>query len=277
MRYSLRNGIVIKTENAAKPASQASKALSDYISCLDHVDSSFDYGCGKLRYLKTIAETTHTLTAVDSEIQIARMQAIDGEVTSVRDIARRSNCMAAVNVMEFSADRKEFDRGFCVNVLSAIPFHSVRRSVLNIIRQKLRPGGTCLFVVQYRNSDFKRMSKLPNARPWRDGFLIDSLRGFSFYGLISPQRLSALVVDAGFEIVDQYLDDGRIFLMASSPRKPLTEVEVLSETSFRFRVNQSATGNPSPAIVRPIDAPAVLLDRSVTSVTSPRYALGDLH
>lgn len=148
------------------------------------------------------------------------------------------------NSMEFSKSREEFDRGFCINVLSVIPFLSARRSVLNLIRQRLRPGGTCLFVVQYRNSDFGRMSKLPNARPWRDGFLIDSLRGFSFYGLISPQRLTALVVGSGFEVVDQDFDDGRMFLMARSPQKPLGEVEVVSETAFRVRLQQSAVPCP---------------------------------
>jgi SAM-dependent methyltransferase len=236
MHYSLGKGIVIKSENAAKPGMQASRPLSEYISRLDDVASSFDYGCGKLRYAKSILKTTEMLTVVDSEIQIGRTQTIQGQSTNIRDVARRSNRMQAANVLEFSKDRQKFDRGFCINVLSVIPFYSARRDVVSLMRQKLRPGGTCLFVVQYRNSDFNRMGKLPNARPWRDGILIDSLRGFSFYGLISPKRLIVLVINAGFEVVDEHLDDGRVFLMARSPRRALTEIEVVSEMNFATRV-----------------------------------------
>jgi len=238
MRYNLPCGVVIKTENAAKPDVQASRALIDYISRLKPVQSSFDYGCGKLRYLKPILSTTEMLTVVDSETQIGRKQTIHGNVTSIRDVVRRSNRVAAVNVMEFSHNRVEFDRAFCINVLSIIPFFSARRRVLGLIRQRLRPGGTCLFVVQYRNSDFTRMRTLPTACYWRDGFLIDSLRGFSFYGLISPQRLSVLVASAGFEVIDQTLDDGRVFLLACSPQKPSTVIEVVNETNFRVREKQ---------------------------------------
>lgn len=242
MHYKLREGVVIKTENAAKPDLQASKVLSHYISHLEPVASSFDYGCGKLRYTKPIMKTTDTLTVVDSEIQIGRIQTIHGNMTSIRDFARRSNRLEAVNVMEFSNNREAFDRAFCINVLSVIPFFSSRRRVLTLIRQRLRAGGMCLFVVQYRNSDFSRMGGLTNARPWRDGFLIDSLRGFSFYGLISPQRLTALVESCGFEIVDQILNDGSVFLLARSTRKALKEIEVVSEINFQVRDRRAAIG-----------------------------------
>jgi SAM-dependent methyltransferase len=245
MHYKLPNGIVIKSENAAKPDVQASKPLSDYISHLEAVGSSFDYGCGKLRYTDVILSTTDALTAVDSEVQISRTQVVHGDVTTIRNIARRSNRLTAVNVTEFPSGRAEFDRGFCLNVLSVIPFFSVRRRVLSVIRQRLRAGGTCVFVVQYRNSDFSRMSRLANAQPWRDGFLINSLRGFSFYALISPQRLATLVRNAGFQVIDQVLDNGRIFLMARSPSKPATEVAVVKETNFRTSVKQKRLSRPS--------------------------------
>lgn len=237
MHYSLGNGIVIKTENAAKPRVQASRVLSDVIARLDRVTKSFDYGCGKLRYLEPVLSTTDTLTLVDSEIQLGRIQRINGDVTTIRDTARQSNCLSAVNVLKFSRMREDFDRAFCINVLSVIPFYSARRHVLGLIRQRLRTGGTCLFAVQYRNSDFERMSNLPNAQSWRDGFLVRSLRGVSFYGLISPQRLASLVSGAGFEVLDQTLDDGRVFLMARSLAKPSTCVEVVSEANFRVRAD----------------------------------------
>jgi hypothetical protein len=163
-----------------------------------------------------ILETTDTLAIVDSEIQLSRDQMIRGKRTSIRSIVKQSNRVTAFSVDEFEKARKIWDRGFCINVLSVVPHHSARRRILHLIRSKLRSGGTCLFVVQYRNSDFERMKRLPNARPWRDGFIIDSLRGFSFYGLISPDRLEALILNAGFEVAKRTLHEGSAYIVAKS-------------------------------------------------------------
>ncbi len=235
MRYKIDSDIVIRSENAAKPARQASLYLSAIITDLDHVSCSFDYGCGKLRYQNAILQSTDTLVLVDSEVQLSRKQMVCGKHATIREAVQRSNRISAYNTTEFARLPQTFDRGFCINVLSIIPFLSVRRHVLHLIREKLRAGGTCLFVVQYRNSDFTRMRRMRNARPWRDGFLIDSLRGFSFYGLISPERLSAMLLSAGFEIVDRHLHEGSAFFLARSPtrRSPPTIMEISEEDNFR--------------------------------------------
>src|SRR5260370_40689503 len=143
-----------------------------------------------------------------------------GKLTTIRTATQRANRVSAHNVGEFSCLPETFERGFCINVLSVIPYYSARRHVLSSIRSKLRPRGTCLFVVQYRNSDFTRMRGMANARPWRDGFLIDSLRGFSFYALISPERLEAMVSQAGFEIVERKLNEGSVYLLARPHPRP---------------------------------------------------------
>jgi hypothetical protein len=217
VHYRLSSDILIKTENAAKPEKQSSSYLCYLISNLDPVSCSFDYGCGKLRYKEVILRTTDTLALVDSAVQLARKQTICGESTTVRKMVQRSNRVSAYSTTEFARLPTTFDRGFCINVLSVIPFYAIRWRGLLLIRKKLRPAGTCLFVLQYRNSDFSRMRGMPNARPWRDGFLIDSLRGFSFYGLTSPDRLASIVLSAGFEIVERTLNEGSVYLLARSP------------------------------------------------------------
>ena len=58
---------------------------------------------------------------------------------------------------------------------------------------------------------------MPNARRWRDGILVDSRRGSSYYGLISPPKMAAIVSEAGFEIVSRNLNEGSIYLMAKVP------------------------------------------------------------
>jgi hypothetical protein len=216
VHYKLGEGVVIKTENAAKPHNQTSAYLRSLILGLEPASSSFDYGCGKLRYKDLMLRVTDTLALVDSEMQIAREQMIWGKFTTIRASVQRSNRVNAYNTKEFANLGTKFDRGFCINVLSVIPIAAARDRVLRLIRGKLRAGGTCLFVVQYRNSDFTRMRRLPNARPFLDGFLINSLRGYSFYGLISPEKLSAMAVNAGFEVVKQTLNQGSAYLMVRS-------------------------------------------------------------
>jgi len=150
--------------------------------------------------------------------------------------------MTAHNTGEFGRLAAIFDRGFCVNVLSVIPFHAVRERALNLIRAKLRAGGTCLFVVQYRNSDFTRMSQMKNAKRWQDGYLINSRRGYSFYGLISPASLRVLVSGAGFEIIDCRINDGSAYLTARSPKlvKLPRSFDIDETNNFRIR-HQSAS------------------------------------
>jgi hypothetical protein len=219
MHYKLSRGIIVKTENAAKPERQASSFLKAILQKLPHVDASFDYGCGKLRYWKLIQSRTNTLALVDSEIQLSRQQLLLGAKTSIRKLIVQSNRSSALSETEFSELHMQFDRGFCINVLSVIPLFAARRHVLETIRSRLKKNGTCLFVVQYRNSDFTRMKAMSNARPWRDGFLIDSLRGWSFYGLIPPDRLCSLVQKAGFAIKEVRLNEGSVYLWATPEPK----------------------------------------------------------
>jgi hypothetical protein len=215
MRYKLASGIEIRTENAAKPESQQSKFLLDLISKLPHAASTFDYGCGKLRYQKAIADTTDVLAIVDSEVQLARLQILRGKKTSIRNIYKQSNRIQVYNDLEFRELKARFERGFCINILSVIPSYPRRRQVLDVIHGMLKRDGECLFVVQYSNSDFRRMRNMSNAKTWLDGFLIDSLRGHSFYGMISPDRLEASLKRAGFHVRKTILNEGSAYTWAT--------------------------------------------------------------
>jgi hypothetical protein len=212
MRYKLASGIEIRTENAAKPESQPSKFLLNLLANLPQVASAFDYGCGKLRYRGAIADTTDELAVVDSEVQLSRLQVLHGKETSIRDIFKQSNRIHVYSDVEFQKVSRRFERGFCINVLSVIPSYARRRQVLNLIHGKLRHDGECLFVVQYRNSDFTRMRKMRNAKPWLDGFLVDSFRGYSFYGMIRPDLLERALKRAGFRVRETKLNEGSAYI-----------------------------------------------------------------
>ena len=82
MHYEITPGIVVKTENAAKPESQASAFLKLLLADLPHVTASVDFGCGKLRYCDPILDKTDILASVDSEIQLSRMQILKGTTST---------------------------------------------------------------------------------------------------------------------------------------------------------------------------------------------------
>lgn len=216
MRYKIR-GNIIKSENAAKPASQPSAFLISLLRSFAHVERSVDFGSGKLRYTKVMLRGTNTLTLVDSDIQLSREQKLGGRITSVRKLIHSSNQIEVMNLKKFLQYSNYFDRGYCINVLSVIPILSVRQRVIQRLFRSLRAGGVCLFVVQYRNSDFTRMVQMRNARVWRKGLLIDSLRGHSYYGFIMPNELRQAVVSGGFLVSSLVLNEGSVYLTAKKP------------------------------------------------------------
>jgi hypothetical protein len=226
VRYRVEGGVLIKTENAAKSFHQRSKHLTNIIESLPPVSKTSDYGCGKLRYLDTILPTTETLAVVDSTIQLFRPQMLVGAFGSINEQMATSNRITALDLKQFRTIAGEFDRGFCINVLSVIPIPSVRVRVIESIRGALKDDGTCMFVVQYRNSDFTRMLKMPNARSWRDDILINSLRGYSYYALIPPDRLVSWVAARGLQVESLTLNDGSAYLLA---RKPMSNLSVKIE------------------------------------------------
>src|ERR1700694_1118977 len=138
MRYKISKEVIVRTENAAKPEKQGSSYLNALISKLIPVKSSFDFGCGKLRYQKAISKTTQTLALVDSEIQLSRTQMIRGRKGSIREALQKSNHTSTFTVGEFAKLPATFDRGFCVNVLSVIPSTTIRLRVVQLMRSKLR-------------------------------------------------------------------------------------------------------------------------------------------
>ena len=146
---------------------------------------------------------------------MSRTQVLRGKQTSIRNMFKQSNRLRVYNDREFRDLNTRFERGFCVNVLSVIPSYARRREILDVIHGKLKRDGECLFVVQYRNSDFTRMKKMANAKPWLDGFLVNSLRGYSFYGLIPPDRLEASLKRARFNVRETKLNEGSAYVWAT--------------------------------------------------------------
>lgn len=215
MRYRVRGAGLIRSENAAKPPAQKSKFVAELIRGLPRVEATLDYGAGKLRYLDEVMQTTDRLTVVDSTAQLERVQTVFGEKTSVREYLEERNSISVKTNKELIGGSDRFDRVFLMNVLQIVPIKSVRKAILRRLFDSLDTDGQILVSVQYRNSDFSRMARMPNAKRFRDGMLIEHLRGTSFYGFIMPKKLQCLVAEAGFCLDETKLHEGSCFIWAS--------------------------------------------------------------
>jgi len=205
----------IRSENAAKPASQASSALVDWIRRMDSVSAALDYGCGKLRYSGYLAAKCRRLTLVDCKIQVDRTQKIGGKDTTVRNYARKRwpHCRV-LSVEEFEGEQAKVDFILCANVLSTIPLENVRSQVLTKLSQSLTKQGRCLFVAQYQNSYFKKIATSKRAVRHLDGWILKTPKGNFYYGILRREILSALATAHGFQIIEAWIDGQSAYVLA---------------------------------------------------------------
>lgn len=202
MRYRVR-GCEIRSENAAKPASSAGKWLLEWIKRLDPLYEGLDLGCGKLRYTVPLAQRIRSVTAVDSKVQIDRLQTLFGSRSTIRKYASEHLCNVRVHAVEQKAwQRRAYDIVLCTNVLSAIPSTQVRDELVSCAHQRLRRRGLFLLTTQFQNSHFRYWADDPRASRYCDGFLVRGARGASFYALLNSEKLVALCRKAGLLVVD---------------------------------------------------------------------------
>ncbi len=206
MHYNVL-GHCIQTENSAKPRKQACGYLRDWILRHARLDSSLDYGCGKLRYSLELAHISRKLTLVDSEEQLRRCQLIEGNGTTIREYSRKAIPHSRVlSVAEFAEDRTRYDLIFCANVLPIIPSAKERSKVLEALRERLKQTGTCLFVCQYRNTYFSEMQNFEGAKAYLDGWVVIRQNGDStYYGLLPRPKVESLAIHHGFQIVKSWI------------------------------------------------------------------------
>ena len=216
VRYRAR-GLIIRSENAAKPGSQAGRQLINWITNTDKVSTALDYGCGKLRYSQYLLDSCDHLTLVDSDIQLKRTQTIFGEKTTIfQYIADHWPDARVLTIDQFKSDIEKYDLILCANVLPVIPRKDIRRRIIDGLLESLNDNGKCLFVVQYRNSEFIKMKNRDTSIDHYDGWIAQGSRGNSFYGLIRPKRLHAMVRRAGFRIVESWLHDGSAYVVCTT-------------------------------------------------------------
>lgn len=215
MHYNINQDIIIKSENAAKSNLQPNKYVLDYFKGIYNMDLVLDYGCGKLRYTIPLCNLAEKVIAIDSEEQITRKQRIWAEQTSIIDYSDRINNLQVYSIRENKWKSYKYDFILCSNILSAIPYDSERFEVLNNIKELLNYKGRALITTQYRNSYFSTYESRNNTFKYHDGWIIKNKSYYSFYGLISTERLVGYCNKGGLSIEKIDIHDGSSFITVS--------------------------------------------------------------
>lgn len=215
MHYKIGN-CLIKSENAAKSHKQQSIYLRNLINSEDKIESTLDYGCGKLRYSEILVSKSSKQVFIDSQLQLERQQIIHNERTSITEFVKikyRNASTIALENIDNIADK--FDFILCSNVISAIPCVNERSKSIKRIKRLLKNGGKALFVCQYKDIYFESYKSRADCEEYFDGFLIKNKKSYSFYGLITPIILEKLITDNGMKIIRKIDRKGSIYIYAN--------------------------------------------------------------
>jgi 2-polyprenyl-3-methyl-5-hydroxy-6-metoxy-1,4-benzoquinol methylase len=215
VRYKV-SGREIRSENAAKPHTQQSGVVADYLRSLTRVSAILDYGCGKLRYSNLIATLGRRVTFVDSTIQLTRLQRVRGKHTTVMEfVSRNYRHGRVVAAEEWRGTTARYDLVTCINVLSAIASRQALNGALDNIREATRQSGLAVFINQHSNSRFKRYSQ---GKKHLFGHIHRGKGSNFYYGLLSAPRVVRLLTNRGFEIRKTW-QSGEINFVEARPTK----------------------------------------------------------
>ncbi len=194
-------GKIIKSELAAKSVKQQAKHVTQYLRNLQDVDKGADYGCGRLRYSDELRMHCNHLTLIDSQQQLSRHQIIHGRFSTIYDFVKTTwKNVDILTIEEFEKNLSKFDFILCANVLSAIPNPHRMLRALQCIHSKLKKSGEALFVTQYTNSYFTQMRDNKKAFPHSNGWIVDSVHGTFYYGILRKSEIQKMLQENGFTI-----------------------------------------------------------------------------
>ena len=196
MHYKIKE-YVIESELAAKSVLQPNQNVLNYISNVPSFYTVLDYGCGKLRYTLPLSKRVKKVVAIDSAEQIKKLQIINGQRTYLSEVKIDNVSICALEDSEWRTE--SYDLVLCTNVLSAIPFESIREEVLRNAYSVLKENGQLYITVQYRNSYFSQYDQRQDVEKFEDGWLIlkNKQRGM-FYAPLDSDYIVKLCQKNGF-------------------------------------------------------------------------------
>lgn len=212
MHYKIKE-YVIESELAAKSVLQPNQNVLNYISNIPSFYTVLDYGCGKLRYTLPLSKRVKKVVAIDSAEQIKKLQVINGQRTSLSEVKIDNVTVCALEDSKWRAE--SYDLVLCTNVLSAIPFESIREEVISNACSVLKETGQLYITVQYRNSYFSQYNQRQDVTKFEDGWLIlkKNQRGM-FYAPLTSDYIVKLCQRNGFTNFHIYNKDGSCYITA---------------------------------------------------------------
>ena len=212
MHYKIKD-YVIESELAAKSVLQPNQNVLNYISNIPSFYTVLDYGCGKLRYTLPLSKRVKKVVAIDSAEQIKKLQIINGQRTSLSEVKIDNVIVCALEDSKWRAE--SYDLVLCTNVLSAIPFESIREEVLRNACSVLKETGQLYITVQYRNSYFSQYNQRQDVKKFEDGWLIlkNKQRGM-FYAPLTSDYIVKLCQKNGFTNFHICNMDGSCYITA---------------------------------------------------------------
>ena len=212
MHYKIKD-YVIESELAAKSVLQPNQNVLNYISNIPSFYTVLDYGCGKLRYTLPLSKRVKKVVAIDSAEQIKKLQIINGQRTSLSEVKIDNVTVCALEDSKWRAEA--YDLVLCTNVLSAIPFESIREEVIRNACSVLKETGQLYITVQYRNSYFSQYNQRQDVKKFEDGWLIlkNKQRGM-FYAPLTSDYIVKLCQKNGFTNFHICNKDGSCYITA---------------------------------------------------------------
>ncbi len=217
MRYA-HDELVIKSENAAQGWSRASQHLTSYLESQPAHRRRMDFGCGKLRYSRLLAQSCDEIYLVDSKEQLTRTQRIGEQDISIEQYT--SNNWPHSVILEFetlvNSPPLNVDFILCSNVLSAIPSAETIKSALEALHRNLSSSGTVLITNQHANSYFKQMAFRSNAKKHLHGWILEKGNNSTYYGIIDKTLCTEILENAGFSIEKSWISGQSNYILARS-------------------------------------------------------------
>src|SRR5438105_1854195 len=103
-----------------------------------------DFGCGKLRHYRVLANVAKVLYLVDTERQLAATHRDGNQSYTIPGVAksarRNGRAVYSMTVDEFSRAPGAIDVAFCVAVFDVVTRHR-RREITKLVSEKLRDHG----------------------------------------------------------------------------------------------------------------------------------------
>jgi hypothetical protein len=154
------------------------------------VENILDFGAGALRHTFPLLKAGFQVCAVEFEEQFKRPICAE----AIRKAERNGNFCKMVFPRDFKRDNRRFDAALLCYVLQTMPIKEERKTLLQLMRKKLRDDSYLLWMSRYGQTD-----GIPKEQMVRDGyFMWPDREAHSFYTEFNTESTHEMFDEHGF-------------------------------------------------------------------------------